>query len=100
MRHKPGSRLPLLSARPTVTLATLKVKVKVAHTRLSSVSKFDYIDRLETSKNVPSKFPIPVGKSEPPPSNKWFFAPTSRGQIVYHVSTWSLVFFATWPDQD
>ena len=24
MSHKPGSRLPLLSARPTVTLATLK----------------------------------------------------------------------------
>jgi len=24
VRHKPGSRLPLLSARPAVTLATLK----------------------------------------------------------------------------
>jgi len=24
MSHKPGGRLPLLSARPTVTLATLK----------------------------------------------------------------------------
>jgi len=24
MRHKPGSRLPVLSARPAVTLATLK----------------------------------------------------------------------------
>jgi len=30
MSHKPGSKLPLLSARPAVTLATLKRALRLA----------------------------------------------------------------------